>query len=81
MSHYSALIQQTTNCRPEEAPVIENIMRTEIFHSTLDWQSMDDLQRAAMEAKLIYDSNKSEYDEARSLALRLFNEIQGENLA
>lgn len=34
---------------------LEDIMRNTIFHSTLDWQTREQLHRAAREAKDVYD--------------------------
>ena len=33
---------------------VENIMRDIIFHSTLDWQTMEQLQQGAKEAYEVY---------------------------
>ena len=38
-SLYSNIIIGATNCNPEDVAEIEDIMRNDIFHSTLDWQT------------------------------------------
>ena len=47
MSKYSALIKQVTGCDDHEAKRIEDFMRNTIFHSTLDWQTREQLADAA----------------------------------
>lgn len=44
------LIIKATNCKEEDVDVIENMMRDEIFHSTLDWQTEAQLIDAAKKA-------------------------------
>ena len=43
-------IVQWTGCSPADAPEIEDYMRHTIFHSTLDWQTLAQLKKAAKEA-------------------------------
>jgi hypothetical protein len=47
MSRYREIIKQATGCNDRKAIEIENIMRNVIFHSTLDWQTREELQNAA----------------------------------
>lgn len=44
------LIVDATRCKLSDVAEVEDIMRHDIFHSTLDWQSRSQLQRAAVEA-------------------------------
>lgn len=44
---YSDLIKQATDCDDTEAERIEDFMRDVVFHSTLDWQSREQLIEAA----------------------------------
>jgi hypothetical protein len=50
MSGYSKIIMETLGCAEGRAAQIETIMREDIFHSTLDWQSREELEEAACEA-------------------------------
>jgi hypothetical protein len=51
---YQALIQEATGVLDlEHLERIEDIMRNVIFHSTLDWQSRAQLEKAAREAMQI----------------------------
>lgn len=53
MSHYQQVIKRATNCSDSEARQIEDVMRNVIFHSTLDWQTREELEEAAREGYLI----------------------------
>jgi hypothetical protein len=50
VSFYQRLISETLHCTEEEAVEVEDVMRHDIFHSTLDWQTRESLQQAAREA-------------------------------
>jgi len=50
MTFYQKLIIKATGANPVDAEYIEDIMRNDIFHSTLDWQTRAQLVRAAKEA-------------------------------
>ena len=47
MSSYREIIRQATGCTQVEAVKIEDVMRNVIFHSTLDWQTREELEDAA----------------------------------
>ena len=49
-SLYQSLIIEATGVREKDAGLIEEIMREDIFHSTLDWQSRAQFVRGAWEA-------------------------------
>lgn len=49
-SFYQALIIEATGVNEKEAGYVEDIMRDDIFHSTLDWQSRAQFVRGAREA-------------------------------
>lgn len=50
MSYYQDLIVKATGVNAKDAGYVENIMREDIFHSTLDWQSRAQFVRGAREA-------------------------------
>ena len=50
MTFYQELIIKATGTNKTDAEYIEDIMRNDIFHSTLDWQSRTQLARAAKDA-------------------------------
>lgn len=49
-SLYQALIIEATGVNEKDAGRVEEIMRDDIFHSTLDWQSRAQFVRGAREA-------------------------------
>lgn len=74
LSIYEKAIVEATGCAPEEAAQIEDIMRHEIFHSTLDWQSREELDEGARQAarllpelKAFLSARGKESDESRAL--------------
>lgn len=50
MSPYLRLIIEATGVGMRDAGYVEGIMRDDIFHSTLDWQSRAQFVRGAREA-------------------------------
>lgn len=50
MSVYRRLIIEATGVNERDAGYVEGIMRDDIFHSTLDWQSRAQFVRGAREA-------------------------------
>jgi len=50
MNYYDDLIIRATGVTGRDAGYIEDIMRNDIFHSTLDWQTRAQLVRAAKKA-------------------------------
>lgn len=47
MSTYREMINENTGCGPEDAVMIEHIMRDEILHYTFDWQTRSPFRRTA----------------------------------
>ena len=47
MTMYAEMIRKATDCKVSEIVEIEEIMRDDIFHSTLDWQTQEELSDAA----------------------------------
>jgi hypothetical protein len=47
MSRYREIIRQATGCTEAQAARIEDVMRNVIFHSTLDWQTREELEESA----------------------------------
>ncbi len=54
LKHYQALIYEATAAPIAILPILERIMREEIFHSTLDWQSRRQFVTAAKKAHRMY---------------------------
>jgi hypothetical protein len=58
----ASLIAAATGAPECRLALLENLMRDEVFHSTLDWQSAEELTRGAREAHNIYRSAPAYYD-------------------
>lgn len=61
-SPYASLIAAATGAPECRLALLENLMRDEVFHSTLDWQSAEELTRGAREAHNTYRSAPAYYD-------------------
>lgn len=56
------MVVEDTGCSPADAAILEDIMRNEVFHSTLDWQTRSEHRRAAREAHLLLNQNRAHYE-------------------
>ena len=81
MSGYEQDIIEVTGCSPEDAVMIEPIMREDIFHSTLDWQTAGEFSRAARKAVRILAANRDTYEEYFRLAREAYQRLHAENEA
>ena len=56
------LIHDATDATADDLPLIENIMREEIFHSTLDWQTHEQLRGGAQQAFARLNEDRDLYE-------------------
>ena len=71
LSLYQEMIREATAAPVEALAILENIMRDEVFHSTLDWQSKEEFAEGAREAYAIYQQDPVFYQRmARAQSLR-----------
>ena len=70
------LIQAATAAPHKDLSMIENIMRDEIFHSTLDWQTAEQLTDAARQAFERLKQDREFYDLSSASALAVFQKMQ-----
>ncbi len=63
MGTYQEMIMEDTGCIPGDAAMVEHIMREDIFHGTLDWQTRAQLRRAARKAATILAQDRPLYEE------------------
>lgn len=61
-SPYASLIATATGAPQSRLALLENLMRDEVFHSTLDWQSAEELAEGARRAHDLYRSAPGYYD-------------------
>ena len=72
------LIQRTTGAPARDLALIENIIRDDIFHSTLDWQTHEQLADAARQAFDLLNDNRELYESAQASALAVFHQMRAE---
>jgi hypothetical protein len=70
------MIMKDTGCSAEDAPKVEDIMRNEIFHSTLDWQTRAELRRGARLAYQVLNENRPEFEEYYRRTKEIFEEMR-----
>jgi hypothetical protein len=69
MSSYSKLIREATGVTDQKSlDQIEEILRQDVFHSTLDWQSRAQLMKGAKEALELWKDMKKHKIISRALA-------------
>ena len=57
LTAYKERIAEATGAPDTILPILENIMREEVFHSTLDWQSDEQFTAGARQALRIFLGN------------------------
>jgi hypothetical protein len=67
LSSYQASIHAATGAPSRLLSIIEKIMREEVFHSTLDWQTHAQLDRGAKRAYTLYRADSAFYDASATL--------------
>jgi hypothetical protein len=72
------LIEESTDAPAKDFSQIENIMREEIFHSTLDWQSREQLADAARQAFARLNADREMYDRDHACRIAMFQRLRAE---
>jgi len=70
------LIQRATDAPARDLALVENIMRDDILHGTLDWQTRQQLKEAARQAFTLLQANRDLYDFGRASALAVFQSMR-----
>jgi hypothetical protein len=78
---YREMIMKDTGCSAEDAPMVEDIMRNDVFHSTLDWQTRAELRRGARLAYQVLNENRAEFEEYRRKTKEVFEEMRANSAA
>lgn len=60
LSAYERRIISETGCSTTEVILVEEIMRRDILHSTLDWLTVDEFRDVAIEAYSVLKIRQSE---------------------
>jgi hypothetical protein len=76
MNPLRRLIQRATGAPARDLALVENIMRDDIFHSTLDWQTREKLTVAARQAFALLESNRDVDEFGRASALAVFQSMR-----
>lgn len=71
-SPYASIIAAATGAPESRLALLENLMRDEIFHSTLDWQTAEELAAGARKAHDLYQSAPGYFDGVQLLHLAEF---------
>jgi hypothetical protein len=71
---YQRDIIKQLGCSAEDAAMVEDIMRTQVFHSTLDWLSAAELQRGARKAWAILEADRELFEGCYRDVQRIFAE-------
>jgi hypothetical protein len=77
-SAYADLIAKATGAADDLIPILENIMREEVFHSTLDWQSANQFQSGARKALAIYEEHRDFFQAEMSYQKARFRMLKAE---
>lgn len=92
MNAYQKSIIEATGCPEADAPLLEEIMRHTIFHSTLDWLSKEAFDKGARDAYDVhlYEIGLDNPDQLKRFAMimrmqikdteQLLDEICGDNI-
>lgn len=75
---YQAMILAVTGAPPKLLPTLERIMRRDVFHSTLDWQSSAEFGRGARQAFALYRRDAAFYDAETAQLAAFFEFAQAE---
>ncbi len=77
--HYDEMIVEDTGCSPADAVMVEYIIREEIFHSTLDWQTRTQFRKAAKKAAKMLQADRATYEEYFRVTREAYQRLRAEN--
>jgi len=63
-------------CTPQDAAMVEDIMRRFVFHSTLDWQSREELDRGADDAWAMLEEDLETFEADFTARRQMFAELK-----
>ena len=62
LTHFQRQIIEDTGCSAEAAGMVEGVMREDVFHSTLDWQTREQFRQGAQQAWRLFQENRADYE-------------------
>ena len=78
MNPLHQLIHEATGAAAVDVPCLENIMREEIFHSTLDWQTREQLADGAQQAQQRLEADREWYDLEWQCRKKIFQQMRAQ---
>ncbi len=81
LSDYQQMVVEDTGCALEDAYKLVQIMRDDVFHSTLDWQSREEFRRGARKANKLFQEDHEDYEAWFSQMRRVWDEGQARKTA
>ena len=78
LTGYQAMVEAATGAPEKLLPTLERIMRRDVFHSTLDWQSAAEFDRGARQAFALYRRDAAFYDAENAQLAAFFVFAQAE---
>ena len=73
---YERDIIEQLGCSPQDAVMVEDIMRRFVFHSTLDWQRERQFQKGVLEAWELLESDRGMFEEFYAAARGCYEEMK-----
>ena len=73
---YNRVIMDHLGCSADEAAMVEDIMRNEVFHSTLDWQTAEQLRQGTREAWAILQADRDFFEDHYREVQCVFEEMK-----
>jgi hypothetical protein len=74
---YAKTIRGLFHCTPNEAAMIEDIMRNDVLRTVaLDWLSADEFKTATRKAALLLAANRADYEEYHERTHAIVAEMQ-----
>lgn len=76
IGNYQRCIVDELRCSLSKAAMIEDIIRNQVFHSTLDWQTLAQLRRGVRQAWIIFRANHEIFERDFRERRRIFQEAK-----
>lgn len=75
---YERDIIEQLGCSPQDAAMVEDIMRRFVFHSSLDWQSDRRFRKGVLEAWEMLESDRAIFEKFYAGAKRCYEEMKAD---
>ena len=75
LSYHARRAMELCGCPIEDAQMVASILADDVFHSTLDWQTEEELRRGCFEAQQILEENRADYEAYFAAGRRHYAEL------